>query len=69
MKIINNCIIQKCTNGVGEWETFDEDGCPIETFDTYEQALDCLKKYKEEEKADLLTFQQFDFERTTNGTI
>jgi len=34
--------IQKCTNGVGEWETFDEDGCPIETFDTYQQALESL---------------------------
>ena len=44
MKIINNCMIQKCTNGVGEWETFDEDGCPIETFDTYKEALASLNQ-------------------------
>ena len=40
-------IIQKCTNGVGEWETFDEDGCPIETFDTYKEALDTLSDGKD----------------------
>ena len=37
-------IVQKCINGVGEWETFDEDGCPIETFDTYEETLNSLKE-------------------------
>ena len=31
-----------CTNGVGEWETFNKDGCPIETFDTYEEAFNSL---------------------------
>ena len=41
--------IQKCTNGVGEWETFDEDGCPIDTFDTYEEAQAALISYEEED--------------------
>ena len=40
MKII------KCINGVGEWE-IDE---THETFDTYKEALDCLKKYKKKDK-------------------
>ena len=47
-------IIQKCTNGVGEWETFDEDGCPIETFDTYKEALDTLSEGKDKWKIYLL---------------
>ena len=43
----NKGIIQKCINGVGQWETFDEDGCPIETFDTYKEALNSLSEGKD----------------------
>ena len=39
---LKNFTIQKCQNGVGEWETFDKDGCPIETFDTYKEAFNFL---------------------------
>jgi len=39
--------IVKCANGVGEWEVFDKDGCPIETFDTYEEAVTFLKNKEE----------------------
>jgi len=39
---LKNFTIQKCQNGVGEWETFDKDGCPLETFDTYEEAFNSL---------------------------
>ena len=50
-----NFTIQKCQNSVGEWETFDEDGCPIETFDTYEDLFAWLLDHMEEEAFNSLT--------------